>query len=193
MVRTTYSREYYRDPYYVSAWDVKQYVYCPLIPWIKEHVGVVEPPDINMELGKPEGPKEDVLIRLGVPKPWRYDVYLRNTDLMIVGVVDLVGGVKKLEVVEFKLFNRRRYSHFTSQLLFYAYLVSKSLGPVHKAHIVLGKNTITYYVTEETLRHVERLVERVREVKTGDDPPRGVRQDPHKCGLCWYRRYCPRD
>jgi len=153
----------------------------------------VEPPDINMELGRPEGPKEEVLVRLGIPKPWRYEVYLRNTDLMIVGVVDLVGGAKKFEIVEFKLFNRRKYGHFTSQLLFYAYLVNKSLGPVYRAHIVLGKNTVTYYVTGEVLQHIERLIRKVREVKINDDPPRGVRADPHKCGLCWYRRYCPSD
>lgn len=192
-MRITYLREYYRDPCYVSAWDVKQYVYCPLIPWIKEHVNVAEPPDLNMVLGKINEPKEEILRRLGVPEPWRYEVYLRNTELMIVGVVDLVGGDKRLEVVEYKSFNRRRYGHFTSQLLFYAYLVSKSLGPVHRAHIVLGKNAITYHVTEETLQHVEKLVRKVREVKTRDDPPRGVRPDLHKCGLCWYRRYCPKD
>lgn len=180
-----------QDPYYVSAWDVKQYVYCPLIPWIKEWVGVTEPPDINMELGKPKGPREEVLEELKVPKPWRYEVRLRNACLGISGVVDVVGGDRKFEVVEFKLFSRRRYDHFTSQLLFYAYLVSRTLGPVRRAHILIGGKTLTYFISEEVLASVKRLVERVRKVKTCEEPPFSTRVDPRKCSLCWYRRYCP--
>ncbi|MEM0297733.1 MAG: CRISPR-associated protein Cas4 [Zestosphaera sp.] len=190
-MRTTYSRENSREADYITAWDIKQFVYCPLIPWIKENVGVIEPPDINMMLGRPEGPKENILKELKIPKPWRYEVYLRNPHLRISGVVDLVGGTKKFEIVEFKLFSRLRYDHYTAQLLFYAYLVTKTLGPVLRAHMLLGKKTTTYHVSGETLRQVEKLVEKVRNVKTSEDPPVSRHLDPHKCALCWYRRYCP--
>ncbi|MEM1831006.1 MAG: CRISPR-associated protein Cas4 [Desulfurococcaceae archaeon] len=191
MVRTTYSPKTAQSPDYVTAWDVKQFTYCPIIPWIKENIGVVEPPDINMMLGKPEGPKEEILEELNVPKPWRYEIHLKNQLLRISGVVDVVGGVKRFEVVEFKLFTRRRYDHFTTQLLFYAYLVSKTLGPVARAHMLLGRKTITYQVSDDVLKQVEKLVRKVREAKTSEDPPVGRRLDPRKCSLCWYRRYCP--
>ena len=190
-MRTTCSLKPSRDTEYVSAWDVKQYVYCPMIPWIKENIEVMEPPDINMLLGRPEGPKEETLEKLKIPKPWRYEVYLRNPSLKISGVVDVIGGVEKFEVVEFKTFGRLRHDHFTAQLLFYAYLVNTTLGPVLRAHMLLGRKVLTYCVTDEVLNQVGRLIKKVREVKTSVEPPVGRRVDPRKCSLCWYRRYCP--
>ncbi len=176
---------------YVTAWDVKQFVYCVMIPWIKENIGISEPPDINMSLGKSRKPAEAVLEKLRVPKPWRYETYLRDPRLRISGVVDVIGGEKKFEVVEFKYFSRLRYDHFTTQLLFYSYLVTKTLGPVTRAHMILDRKTITYHITDEVLNQVEKLINRVREVKASAEPPVSRRLDPRKCSLCWYKRYCP--
>jgi len=179
------------SPYYVTAWDVKQYVYCPTIPWIKVTHGVVEPPTISMELGKPKNPSEEFLIKLGLPKPLRYEVKVKSVKHGVAGVVDVVCGLKKLEVVEFKNFPRKKYEHFTSQTLFYAYLVNVALGPVFKAHLILKDFVRTYAITLETLKRVERLVSEVRESMNSEKPPKPQVRDRLKCAICWYRRYCP--
>ncbi|MEM1962586.1 MAG: CRISPR-associated protein Cas4 [Sulfolobales archaeon] len=176
---------------YVTSGDVKDYTYCPTIVWIKSALGVREPPSVDMVLGSSKPYRSEVFERIGIPKPWAFEVLLRCKHLGISGVVDLVGGSRRYEVAEVKAFKRRNYSHFTSQLMFYAYLTSVVLGPVVRAHLVLGDRVKTYSITDRVLQEVERVVKRVREIKNSDRPPTTPYAGSKRCVLCWYRRYCP--
>lgn len=177
---------------YVTSGDVKDYAYCPVIVWVKSVLGVREPLSADMVLGTSKPYRADVFERAGIPRPWTFEVPLRSRSLGVAGVVDLVGGSGRYEVAEIKAFRRRSHAHFTSQLMFYAYLTSVVLGPVARAHLVLGDRVKTYSVTDRALREVEGVVERVREIKESERPPATPYAGSGRCGLCWYRRYCPR-
>ena len=177
---------------YVTSWDLKQYIYCPVIPWLKSNYLVEEPMSKSMELGK-LGIEEKELIsnELELPKPIRFEVFIVSKKLRIAGVVDIIAGEKRLVVVEVKKYFRRKYEHFKTQLNFYAYLVTKELGPVTTAILKLGNEVIKYRVEAEEIKKTEELIKKVREVKQSPTPPI-TNQERSKCLNCWYRRYCIR-
>ena len=174
---------------------VKQYVYCPVIPWIMHKIGVVEPPTPSMERGREEAVadvKERVAEILGLPRPWRIEKPLYSRRLGLRGVVDLVAGNKPYKVVEVKIFNRKaKWSrHFKSQLMIYALLVNDVMGPVDEAILVLGEKIYRYIVTHEMLLEAKRYVEKTREVLEKEEPPQTT-ATPGMCRYCWHHRLCP--
>ena len=179
-----------KDVWYVTGWDVRQFTYCPVIPWLRANYGVEEPPTFSMALGLEVGKdvKESVAKKLNLPKPWRFEVRIDDYGDGLSGTVDILAGSKWFAVVEVKAFKRRRFEHFTSQLFFYVYLVNKVLGPVREAYLVLGDEVVSYVVDEYVLKKASELVRKVREVKASAKPP-NPRVGRH-CSCCWYRRYC---
>lgn len=176
---------------YITSWDVKQYEYCPTIPWIRANHLVEEPATPSMTMGRLSlEEKEAVARELGLPRPVRFEVPVASRRLGAAGVVDVVAGSRRLTVVEVKRFYRRSYRHFETQLKFYAYLVSYEIAPVHRAVLKLGDRVVEYAVEAEDLRRVEELVGRVRGVVESPSPP-PANTDPARCSMCWYRRYCP--
>lgn len=178
---------------FIHVTDVKQYSYCPAIPWIYSHVASYEPPTPSMEkgvIGADE--KEEIARQLGLPKPWRIEVHLRSRELGLSGSVDIVAGSRKLVVVEVKRLKRRiRASrHFRVQLMVYALLANQTLGPVREAILYLGGEIHRYDVTQRDLQEARRLVESTRRAMDSEDPPTPS-QPPSKCSYCWFRRFCP--
>jgi len=179
-----------RDVWYVTGWDVRQFTYCPVIPWLRANYGVEEPPTFSMALGLDVGRdvKELIARKLNLPKPWRFEVRVDDHREGLSGTVDILAGSRWFAVVEVKAFKRRRFEHFTSQLFFYVYLVNKALGPVRESYLVLGDEVVSYVVDEYVLKKASELVRKVREVKASAKPP-NPRRGTH-CSYCWYRRYC---
>ena len=172
---------------------VKDYAYCPAIPWIREVLGYTEPPTPSMETARIDASgKEAIAGELGLPRPWRIEVPVRGRSLPLRGVVDIVAGERRLIVVEVKAYRRRREwsSHFRAQLLVYAYLVNETMGPVREAVLYMPGRVERIPVTRERLEQARRLAEAALGSVEGEEPPR-PRQPARKCGYCWYRRVCP--
>ncbi len=186
-------KEYYLFREYITPWDIKQYVYCPMIPWIIYHIGVNEPVTESMESGGKVDVeyKEAVAGKLKLPKPWRFELELVDRELGVRGKIDIVAGSKRLVVVEVKKYYRRRTEHFQAQLIVYALLVNRLLGPVWKAILVYGDRVRELLVDDKLLEEARRLVEKTWSVVGGDKPPI-INQVLGKCATCWYRRYCVR-
>ncbi len=181
------------SPRIIPVGLAKQYVYCPAIPWIIQTTGYREPPTPSMETGKLDAAfKESIAKRLGLPKPWRIEIELQDGKLGLRGMVDIVAGQSPFKVVEVKRYYRRsgRERHFRAQLMVYALLVSRTLGPVDEAILVLGGKTSVYTVTREDLRSAEQIVEETRRILTREEPPKPFASEA-KCNYCWYRRFCP--
>lgn len=177
---------------YVTSWDLKQYIYCPMIPWLRSNYLIQEPVTASMELGRLSiNDKELIANELNLPKPVRYEVPVVSRRAKAVGVVDIIAGSKRLVVVEVKKYFRRKYTHFEAQLKFYAYLVTKELAPVTTAVLKLGNRVMKYVVEYEDLIRMEKLISKVREVKESPTPP-AANPQPTQCMNCWYRRYCIR-
>ena len=180
-----------KDPSIISGWDVRQYSYCPIIPWIKAHYGVYEPATFSMEIGKSKTPtlREGLAEELNLPSPCRAEVFITNPERGLTGVIDLLCGKRWFSVVEVKAFKRKYFQHFLSQLHYYVYLVNHSIGPVREAYLVLGKKTYYYVVDGDFIAKGMKLANETKAVKLSVDPP-NPRQGPH-CEYCWYRRFCP--
>ena len=177
---------------YITSFDLKEFAYCPVIPWLRSNYLIAEPVSKSMELGKLDiGEKELIAKDLELPKPIRFEVFIVSKRLRIAGVVDIVAGEKRLVVVEIKKFPRRNYGHFEVQLKFYTYLVTKELGPVTTAILKLGDKAIKYRIEVDDIKRIEELIKKVREVKESPIPP-VVNPEVGKCINCWYRRYCIR-
>ncbi|HDD26876.1 MAG TPA: CRISPR-associated protein Cas4 [Acidilobales archaeon] len=180
-----------KDPDYVTAIDVKEYTYCPVIPWVMSNFMVTEPVSRSMEFGVVDvNYKVKVADELRLPKPRSYEVSVVSKSLRAAGRVDVIAGSRRVCIAEIKRYMRRRFKHFETQLKFYAYLVTKELRPVEKAYLVMGSKVIKYRVEYEDLKHIEKLIKEVREVKQSPTPPKH-NPIPNQCANCWYRKYCP--
>lgn len=176
---------------YVTAWDIKEYVFCPVIPWIRSNFMVVEPLTKSMELGNADiNYKKDIAKKLHLPHPQDFEVSIVSKKLGAVGRVDIIAGSKKVLIAEVKKFWRRRCKHFETQLKFYALLVCKEVKPVEYAYLVLGNKIMKYRIEYEDLKRIEKLIKEVREVKNSPEPPTHS-PNPRQCINCWYRKYCP--
>ncbi|MEM4926155.1 MAG: CRISPR-associated protein Cas4 [Thermofilaceae archaeon] len=174
----------------ITPWDVKQYVYCPAIPWIARNFGVREPETLSMRLGREERQRRlSTLEALGLEPPIRLDVEMYSLKLLMAGTADAVAGSRRLTVIEVKAFKRKTLAHFRAQLMAYALLSEECLGPTVKAVLLAAGRALAFDVDGEALREARRLAARVREVIEGERCPsveRGAR-----CLSCWYRRFCP--
>ncbi|MCE4624513.1 MAG: CRISPR-associated protein Cas4 [Desulfurococcales archaeon] len=177
----------------VSVSLVKQYTYCPAIPWINWHLNLYEDPTPSMETGRMvAGEKEEVAKRLGLPEPWRFEVKVVDRRLNLSGVIDIVAGKRRLTIVEVKRYRRsvKVSQHFKDQLMLYALLANNNIAPVREAILVLGDRAHRYMVTRRDLERAKALVEKTRKIIQSEEPPR-PRMPGRKCDYCWYRRVCP--
>ena len=170
----------------VSGWDVRQWSWCPVIPWLAEIYGVAEPPTYSMSQGRGVD-LEQVAKALGLEEPIRYEVMVRHPTLPARGVIDILAGSGPYTVAEVKAFRRRDYQHFLTQLRYYAWLVNDAVGPVREAYLIMGKWVMRYLVDKEFLERGREAAEAVLRIKDSPDPPLGRRD---RCSICWYRRYC---
>jgi CRISPR-associated exonuclease Cas4 len=179
---------------YVWVTDVKDYIFCPAIAWIKAKIGYVEPQTPSMDVGKARVDaqfKLRIAEELNLPKPWRVEVYVRNPKLGLAGVIDLVAGEGRLVVAEIKAFKRRiQWSrHFRLQLALYA-LLAESLGRVRRAILYMGGDVYEVSVSSNLVEEAKRVLEEYMSLLNSEDPP-NARQPEPKCRYCWYRRFCP--
>jgi len=178
----------------LSVTAVKNYVLCPLIPWIQARHGLHEDPTISMETGRMSAEeKMEIAEKLGLPRPYVVEKRLYSARLGLAGTVDLIAGRRSLVVLEAKRYRRRRRlsRHFIAQLMVYALLVNDIVGPVREAILYLGGSVLRFQVTGEWLAEAERLVRAAWRAVSSEQPPRSS-VPARLCRQCWYRRVCPR-
>ncbi len=176
----------------VTAVDVKDYVYCPAIPWLRRVHGVLERPTPSMESGAVDvGFKERVAAELGLPEPRRFEVRVTDGELGLTGVIDIVAGPReRLVIVEVKAGVRRPQRHHIAQLKVYALLAWRKLGRVRRAALYTPAEVVWVTVDSTLLEEARLLVERARTVIYSEAPPQ-LRQPEAKCRYCFYSQRCP--
>ncbi|MCE4611995.1 MAG: CRISPR-associated protein Cas4 [Desulfurococcales archaeon] len=182
----------YYDRGVLTAVDVKDYVYCPVIPWLKAVHGVAEAPTPSMEAGVVDVEyKEKVAEELSLPEPRRFEVKLVDRGLGVSGVVDVVAGPKgDMVVVEVKAGVRRPQRHHLAQLKVYALLASRLLGKVRRAALYTPGGVVWLRVDYRLLEEARLLVEEARKAVYSEAPPQ-ARQPEAKCRYCFYSQRCP--
>lgn len=180
---------------YVSVAELKEYEYCPAIPWIHRYIGLRTQPTPSMDSARERADaeyKERVAEELGLPKPYRIEYPVASHRLGLSGVVDVLAGDTRYYILEVKAYRRPRHrlGHFKAQLLAYALIVSTELGPVREAILYNGGEVLRLPVTRESLSRVRRILAGLRRILESEEPPQ-PNQPRQKCLYCWYRRICP--
>ena len=172
---------------------VKEYAWCPTIPWIMANKLIEPPPTPSMLRGLREHRSRDVLESvakmMGYESP-EIERYVVDKKHMICGVVDILAP-RERELVEVKMLVLKLGKHQLAQLKAYTLLAWGSGYRVKRAHIATPKRTLkTLEVDQQTLLEAEDLVEKTwRTVENPDPPP--VEQPLEKCRYCRYIKLCP--
>jgi CRISPR-associated exonuclease Cas4 len=169
----------------LSVSDLKNYALCPAIPWINRKLGWREPETYSMAKGKGHDLRE---ASEGLPEPRRFNVFLRDRETGLSGVIDVLCPDC---VAEVKAFKRGRVEHFRLQLLAYAYLAVKNGHRVRHAYLILGKEVrLKVEVNEFHLEEVRRRALELRRALLSESPPL-TNPDRALCSACQYRKVCP--
>ncbi len=171
---------------------VKEYCWCPMIPWIMYNYGIEPPLTPSMEMGIELSRRRDISMIIDgieLPKPIRFELFLESRSLGLYGSIDIVAGSRWYVVGEVKAFRARRWMHFKIQLMAYALIVNSSLGPVREAVLLMDRDIHRWRISDRDIYIVKDIVRRVREVISSPEPPR-VSVVEEKCRYCRYRRFC---
>jgi len=155
---------------------VKQYVYCPLIPWIMLKYGVVEPATDSMRLGRGEHDSSK-----------QVRVKSRRGVAVLDSVVEECG---RLVIVEKKAFRSRSIHRYVVQIAVQYLVASGKLPGIRKAVLVNGDREHVIELSGDLLAEVEMLLERAARAVESDRPPQPT-TEAWKCSVCWYSRFCP--
>jgi len=158
---------------------VKQYSYCPVIPWIQVKLNIYEPLTDSMKIA----------VENTHPPSGSGQVCVRGSrGLAIIDeIVEDKGG---RVIVERKAYRSHNYSRYIEQAVS-TYLIARSVIPgIRKIKLVVGNRDTIIDINEDLAVDVERILDLIEKSLTSDKPP-STSPNPKKCGSCWYRRYCP--
>ncbi len=160
---------------------VKQYIYCPIIPWIIAKYNLYEPPTDSMILGAlPEEPVEG-----------RGQVLVRSRKYHASTLIDeVVVNNNETILVEYKKYLPKSIHRYLEQLKTEALIAQEALGAIHKIKLIIDNIGREYMFTEDFIEDAERILEKVAMTITSDSPPPPIR-NPKKCNSCWYKKFCP--
>ena len=194
-----------REP--VTPTDVKQYIFCPLIPYYQRVLGLK--PVLDFQQSESKEMHEELRRKVGRREYPIRDRRLVNAEVLDVGLLyserlnalgrpDMVLkiGDGELTPVDFKLMKSnkgRAWDDHVAQLGLYALLVEESLDTtVYRGFIyyVPEERAVEVRITPQLRKWVEDIVRRIREIDETQNPPETWR-DPEKCsGGCGYRYIC---
>jgi len=179
---------------YIPTYLVKEYEWCPLIPWIIAN-SVYDPPTTpSMEKGiethRDQNSLEEVAKTLELGD-YILEILLVSRKHRVVGLVDILSRKAKL-LVDVKYTEKKPPRSHIAQLETYTLLAWHNNIPVYKALIVNHKTEILYSleVDNYTLERARKRVEKTWKIIQSPDPPL-VQQPQEKCNYCRYRTRCP--
>ncbi|AFL66897.1 CRISPR-associated protein Cas4 [Desulfurococcus amylolyticus] len=157
---------------------VKQYYYCPVIPWIQANLMVAEPTTDSMVLGseavKPPTGRGQVRISTS-----------RGATIIDEVIEEKNGKI----IIEKKAFKSHNFSRYVSQAITSYVIAREKLPGVRKVRIAAGSKIVELEVNDQLVNDVEASIRSVERIISENNLPKPGEQD--KCSSCWYRRFCP--
>lgn len=180
--------------------DVKQFVYCPRIPFYRYCLPTIRPVTYGMNAGirshTAEHAREErrSLRTYGLTTGERsVEAILRSERLGLVGKLDMaVGLTDEAVVVDYKLSSGNAGTHFKMQLAAYALLLEEAWRlPVRRGYLyhIPDRKAEEVAITSTLRRSVERVVEAIHvmvETERIPQPP----TNRSRCLACEFRRFC---
>lgn len=178
---------------------IRQYFYCPQIPYINLVLHVQEPETDSMLYGKEahEVFRAQHLPREIEPIRIETEVHLTSERLGLVGVLDALvettlGELVPCELKASALGTTAPPLKDRAQLAAYAMLVEENFRRTVKRGVLFyrddGRKAVVL-IDGSLRRLVMRAVAEIRGMLESERRPE--RGNPRACGSCWYRRMCP--
>lgn len=184
----------------LTVTDLKQWVYCPRIPFYRYVLPVERPVTYKMERGKMAQAAVEALERrrgfraYGMKEGERlFGVWLRSTRLGLSGKLDLlIRTPKACYPVDFKDTEGRLRQNHRVQLAAYALLVEETFRkpvPEGFVYLVPRKEVIAVPIEEADRNQVVRMLDEIRQMIAMErmPEPTPVRA---RCETCEYQNYC---
>lgn len=188
------------DDYSLPASMLRQWAYCPRIPFFRETLGINPAMPGWTKQGVDFDALQHVLSRdrrfrrlhTGGYKHSR-KVHLRDPSLQLHGIADLLLiGTDQLYVCDFKLDAERVTRGTRLQLAAYAVMAEKQYTLPCSGLVVITDKPMRLLLApwNEQTRHelIDTLDTVKRQLGTGLMPDSGA--GPEKCGICEYLNYC---
>lgn len=186
----------------IDVTDLKQYDFCPRIPFYRYCLPRIRPITYGMKEGiqshAEEAAREErrSLRAYGLADGERvFDVLLRSTSLGMVARIDLAirrADIPEAIVVDYKLSREPAGSHFRLQLAAYALMLEEAWElPVHRGFIYhipqrqAEEIAVTPSLRNKTLRVRAAILGSVLNERIPPPPSRRG-----KCVSCEFRRFC---
>lgn len=186
--------------------DLKQYAYCPRIPFYRYCLPAIRPVTYTMHAGIASHVEERAREERRSLRPYRlthgervYDLALRSEQLGLVGRLDMAirrDGEDQTEpdaiVVDYKLTERSPGQHFQVQLAAYALLLEEAWHlPVRRAFLysIALRQAEEIAISPSLRRRVLRTLSQVRQTVVDERMP-APPTNRAKCITCEFRRFC---
>ena len=180
--------------------DIKQYVYCPRIPFYRYCLPAIRPVTYGMGAGirshRVEQAREErrSLRVYGLHAGERvFDLSLRSERLGLVGKLDMAVRLADVAVVvDYKLSAGKAGLHFQMQLAAYAELLEEAWGvPVRRAFLyhIPDRRAEEVVMTPSLRRRVKRTVEAIHAMVEAERMP-APPTNRGRCLSCEFRRFC---
>lgn len=185
---------------FLEVTDLKQFVWCPRIPYYRYCLPRIRPVTYAMREGilshQEESDREErrSLRPYGLTSGERFfDVAVRSARLGLVGRIDLViRQEQEALVVDYKLTRDPVGPHYRIQVAAYALLLEEAWGlPVKRGFIyqIPLQRADEVVLTERLQRSVRMTIEAIRRsVDAEAIPPPVARRS--RCVSCEFRRFC---
>lgn len=169
----------HKPPEKTSPTLVKQYSYCPVIPWIQAILGVYEPPSDSMIIGRDR------------VKPVEGQGQVYVSSMRGSTVIDEVLDEREGRVlVEKKAYRSHNYSRYVEQAITSYIVASERIHGVRKIRLIVQDESRDIEVSKDLVEDVEHIVELLEKTLKNEKPPPS-KPNKRKCTPCWYKRYCP--
>jgi len=157
---------------------VKQYIYCPVIPWINSVYGIYEPVTDSMRIGREKSVEKGVgQVRVS-----------SNGSTTVIDELVREGG--EYILVEYKTFKSKSIHRHLAQALAAYIIASRKIPGVKKIRLSMEGKTITITPSQQQIEEIAQIIERTKQATTSDKPPPPT-TNRSKCQKCWYRKICP--
>ena len=185
--------------------DLKQFAYCPRIPYYHHCLPKVRPTTYKMDAGIRAQDRAEELERrrslraYGLTEGKRhFNVSVTSAKLGVSGQIDLViehtvDGEDRLTPVDYKLSRREPGRHFKLQLACYALLLEEVWQlPVADGFLYLipARRAVRVPVTNRLRNDVRRQLAEIRTLVLAERIPSVPPKQRGRCVDCEFRRFC---
>lgn len=158
---------------------VKQYIYCPVIPWIIMNYNVEEPATNSMEIAKQEQRVEK----------GRGQIHIHSNKGYTI--IDEIIKTKHGEVlVERKRFKSKSIHRYVAQALTQYIIAKNKIKNIREIIIDNGGEKHTIPINQQNTKQAKEIIKKLEETINNEKPPSPT-TNPTKCRTCWYKKYCP--